>query len=99
TEVPTRFPQNFREALNADPASWTAENSLIQVGTLSAADATRRHTILLKRTRTEGHPQLEASLRPATGASAVGDQSGRDPAGPGAVEARVVEIEAGTKGW
>jgi len=97
-DILTRFPTNFREDLNASPASWLSESRIIPLGSRSSAGEPQRVTMLLQRTRGESTPDLEVSVHPASGPSAIGPEHTRDSNGPGVVDAQIVEIEPGKTG-
>lgn len=93
-EIPTRFSDNFREQLMAQPLSWLAENRMVHVTFDDDTDTITRR-VKLKRTRTEAGelPVVEADIRPATGKSVIGTATDRDPTGPAAATVEVKSVE------
>lgn len=97
TDILTRFAANFREPLQAEPRSWLSESPILHLGIQQHGFEPTRRTILLQRTRSGTPPQLEAAVRPATGMSTIGPETGRDPQGHGVVDAKVVQVASGTR--
>lgn len=93
-EILTRFSDNFREPLMAQPLSWLAENQIVHVS-FDADQQTVSRRVKLKRTRTQDgeEPIIEADVRPATGNSVIGTAFDRDPSGPAVVAVAVQSIE------
>jgi len=96
-EIQVRLGPGAIDLLDAQPASWRAENFFVPLGILRDAGDTVERRILLKRTRTEGIEDVQALLEAATTRSVIGQGTADARSGKPAVSVEIISVEQGTK--